>query len=132
MAACGGGRQQVVLVVELLLVLLLEAKSRNSLIAALWPAVLKATMKSATPSGGGQRAGLAGDRGRRRVGSLQLPAFWMIGISAGEPLIMPMLPAANSFHRSVRFLVAGSGLGDAGLDQAAVRHWKVCDVRRAS
>src|SRR6202042_2952212 len=34
---------------------------------------------------------------------------WMIGMSAGEPLIMPTLPCANCSHSGVRSIVPGLG-----------------------
>ena len=40
---------------------------------------------------------------------LSTPGVWMIGISAGEPLIMPILPWANCSQSGVRFLVPGFG-----------------------
>ena len=36
-------------------------------------------------------------------------ADWMIGMSAGEPLIMPTLPCANCSHSGVRSTVPGLG-----------------------
>jgi len=43
---------------------------------------------------------------------------------------MPVLPAAKSFHRSVRALVAGSASVRPGLTRLSVSHWKVADVLR--
>ncbi len=37
------------------------------------------------------------------------PADWMIGMRAGEPLIMPILPCANCSHSGVRSTVPGLG-----------------------
>ena len=80
-------------------------------------------MKSATPSGEVSGPVLPAIGGGLPVAP-DAPSF-RIGSSDGEPLIMPMLPAAKSFHRSVRFLVAGSGSVRPGLTRLSVSHWKV-------
>src|SRR5258708_23922395 len=81
-------------------------------------------MKSATPGGGLRGPALRGIGAEAQLAPA-MPAFFRVGIRAGEPLIMPTLPAAKSFHRSVRFFVAGSASVRPGLTRLSVSHWNV-------
>src|SRR3954453_19421901 len=73
------------------------------------PPFLNAATKSHTPSVLVSGPVLPGIGTEVQSESLSTLPDWMIGMSAGEQLIMPMSPWANCFQRSVRFLVPGLG-----------------------
>ena len=79
------------------------------MICAWWPFGLNAATLSQTPRVAVSGPVLPAIGTEVQSAACRTPADWMIGMSAGEPLIMPILPCANSFHRSVRLTVPGLG-----------------------
>src|SRR5882762_832046 len=85
-------------------------KSRNFVIAACFlPSPLNTETLSQTPSVLSSGPDLPGIGTDAQSEACSFLPSWMIGISAGEPLIIPMSPCANCFHRSVRSFVPGFG-----------------------